>query len=277
VAIIEKPRRIQKMEEMKRPEIVNVEDFFNEYVEYFGGQVISKNVQNLVDRPNADYLFKNENIIAELKCFQKDLFNNEEDIPRIFNFLDKWEQKKLIKNEDKFKIILGSKPLPKECYNDLLIACSKTIDRVLHKANKQIQESKRTFSLPNAKGLVLLCNDGNYFIENNMFLGLIADLMGRKYMESDIDGFVYFTLNQVSRIPNSELDWSMWTPSYRLANDEVLGNFVNDLGFKFQNDFYTMKTGIVPVDKIITDDFEKGMNLIKSMKHIPKDIIYKKK
>ena len=48
------------MKELKRPEIVNVEEFFNEFVEYFGGQLISNDEQNLVDRPNADYLFKNE-------------------------------------------------------------------------------------------------------------------------------------------------------------------------------------------------------------------------
>ena len=265
------------MEEHKRPENVNVEDFFNEFVEYFGGQVISKNEQNLADRPNADYLFKNENVVAELKCFQKDLFNTEEDIPRIFNFLDKWEDKKLIDQGDKIKIILGSKQLSKECYTDLLNACTKTIDRALHKANKQIQESKQTFSIPYAKGLVLLCNDGNYFVQNDVFLELIANLMSRKYMESDIDGFVYFTHNQVSTIPNSALDWHLWVPSYRDENDEVFGSFVNELGFKFLNDFYTLKTGIKPSDKLITDDFEKGINLIKSMKHIPKDIIYKKK
>ncbi len=265
------------MEELKRPENVNVEDFFNEYVEYFGGQVISNNEQNLVDRANADYLFKDDNVIAELKCFQKDLFNNEDDIPRVFNFLNKWEEKKLIQQGDKIKIILGSKQLPKECYADLLEACTKTIDRALHKANKQIVESKRTFNIPNAKGIVLLCNDGNYFVQNDIFLGLIANIMVRKYMESDIDGFVYFTLNQVSTIPNSYLDWHLWVPSYRNENDESLVNFINKLGFKFQNDFYTMKTGIQSSDKIITDDFEKGINTIKSMKHIPKDIIYKNK
>lgn len=265
------------MEELKRPENVDVEKFFNEYVEYFGGQVISKNNQNLTDRPNADYLFKSDNVIAELKCFQKDLFNSEEDIPRIFNFLDKWEDKKLIEQEDKIKIIVGSKELPKECYTDLLNACTKTIDRALHKANKQIKESKKTFSIPNAKGLVLLCNDGNYFVQNDVFLGLVASLMSRKYMESDIDGFVYFTLNQVSTIPNNELDWHLWVPSYRDENNEDFGNFVNELGYKFQNEFYTLKTGIKPTDKLITDDFEKGINSIKSMRHIPKEIIYKKK
>lgn len=265
------------MEELSRPENVNVEDFFNEYVEYFGGQVVSKNEQNLIDRPNADYLFKNENVVAELKCFQKDLFNTEEDIPRFFSFLNKWEERKLIEQGDKIKIICGTKQLPQECYFDLLNACTKTIDRALHKANKQIQESKRTFSIPNAKGLVLLCNDGNYFVQNDIFIGLIANLMSRKYLESDIDGFVYFTLNQVSTIPNSQLDWHLWIPSYRDENDEDFGNFVNELGYKFQNDFYTLKTGIKPSDKIIIDDFEKGINTAKSMKHIPKDIIFKKK
>lgn len=265
------------MGEFKRPENVDVEDFFNEYVEYFGGQVISKNEQNLVDRANADYLFKNENVIAELKCFQKDLFNNDDDIPRIFNFLDKWEEKKLIEQSDKIKIVLGTKQLPKECYLDLLNACTKTIDRAIHKANKQISESKRTFKIPQAKGLVLLCNDGNYFVQNDVFIGLIANLMSRKYMDSDIDGFVYFTINQVATKPNSDLDWHIWVPSYRNENDKELTSFVNELGFKFLNDFYTIKTGIEATDKMITDDFEKGISTIKAMKHLPKDIIYKKK
>lgn len=265
------------MDELNRPEIVPVENFFNEYVEYFGGQVISKNEQNLADRPNADYLFRTQNVIAELKCFQKDLFNNEEDIPRLLNFLDKWEEQKLIEQSDKLGIILGAKQLPKECYLDLLNACTKTIDRVLHKANKQIKESKKTFSLPTAKGLVLLCNDGNYFVQNDTFVKLIADLMGRKYMDSDIDGFVYFTVNQTSTMPESDLDWNLWVPSYRQENDEEFGNFVNELGYKFNNDFITMKTGIPLSGKNITDDLKKGIDIIKSMAHIPKEIIFKKK
>jgi hypothetical protein len=265
------------MGDLNRPEIVNVEIFFNEYVEYFGGQVISKNEKNLDDRPNADYLFRYQNVIAELKCFQKDLFNNEEDIPRILKFLDKWEEQKVIEQGDKLGIILGSKRLPKECYVDLLNACTKTIDRILHKANKQIKESKKTFSLPTAKGLILLCNDGNYFIKNDTFIKLIADLMLRKYMDSDIDGFVYFTVNQTAKMPDSDLDWNLWVPSYRQENDEEFGEFVNELGQKFYNDFFTLKTGIALSDKYITDDIKKGIDRIKLMQYLPKEIIYKKK
>lgn len=265
------------MDELKRPEIVNVENFLNEYVEYFGGQVISKDEQNLDDRPNADYLFREQNVIAELKCFQKDLFNSEDDIPRIFIFLDKWEKQKLIRQGDKLGLLLGSKKLPTECQVDLLKACEKTIDRALHKANKQIKESKTTFSLPTSKGLVLLCNDGNYFVQNYTFIGLIANLMIRKYMNSDIDGFVYFTLNQTSIMPESNLDWCLWCPFYRQENDKEFGKFVNELGFKLNNGFYPMKTGATILEKRITDNHEKGIELIKSMTHIPKGTIYKKK
>ncbi len=265
------------MDELKRPEIVNVENFLNEYVEYFGGLVISKDEHNLDDRPNADYLFREQNVIAELKCFQKDLFNNEEDIPRFLNFLDKWEEHELIKKEDQIGHIFGARQLPTECYVDLLKACEKTIDRVLHKANKQIKESKTTFSLPTAKGLVLLCNDGNYFIQNKTFIGLITSLMSRKYMDSDIDGFVYFTINQTSTMTRSDLDWGLWCPSYRKENDKEFGDFVNELGFKLNNDFYPMKTGVPILDKVITDNHKTGVDLIKSMTHIPKEIIYKKK
>jgi len=265
------------MEELKRPAVVNVEEFFNEYVEFFGGQIISKSEQNLLDRPNADYLFKSQNVIAELKCFQKDLFNNEEDVSRMLSFLGKWEKQKLIKRGDKIKLILGQIKFPQKCYSDLVNSCIKTIDRAIYKANKQIEASKKTFSLPTAKGLVLLCNDGNYFLEHAVLIGLIANLMHRKYLESDIDGFVYFTINQVSKMPGSELDWTLWTPSYRERDDIVFANFVNELGDKFQGEFYTIKTGIKSSDKIIINDGEESVNLINKMRHIPKDEIYKRK
>ena len=75
----------------------------------------------------------------------------------------------------------------------------------------------------------------------------------------------------------AELAFKDWKKYIIDENDVDVGDFVNELGFKFQNDFYTLKTGIKPSDKLITDDFEKGMNTIKTMKHIPKDFIYKKK
>ena len=265
------------MEELKRPEAVNVEDYFSEFVEFAGGQVVSKLEQNLIDRPNADYIFKDAGVIAELKCFQKDLFNDPEDVPRLIDFLYDWEKRKLISQADKIKILYGQKGIPEECYLDLVRSCRKTVDRAIHKANKQIQETKKTFSLPKAKGLLFLANDGNYLVENAAFVGLIGDLMQKKYANSEIDGFVYLTVNQVSYIPNSDLDWSLWVPGYRSDNDTTLSDFVNALGSKFGDEYYTKKNGFPPSSKIITDDTEKGFDTVLGMKYLPKEVIYKKK
>ena len=57
---------------LNRP-IVDVESAFNEFVEEFGGELISKAVPANPEE-NADYLFRDEGVVAELKCLQKDFF-----------------------------------------------------------------------------------------------------------------------------------------------------------------------------------------------------------
>ena len=100
--------------------------------------------------------------------------------------------------------------------------------------------------------------------------------MARKYLKSEIDEVVFFTLNQAVTLPNASLDYSFWIPMYKLENDTNFGNFVNELGSKF-NDFYTDLTGIESTDKIITDDRKKGEELIRDMKYLPRELIFESK
>jgi hypothetical protein len=264
------------MEELKRPDPVDIEQSLNQFVIETGGQLVTSLFSGQITSDNADYFFDSPTVVAELKCFQKDLFNNEEDVPRFVTYLEKWKEKKLISDGDELKIIFGTKKLPNKCWTDLLASACKTIERAIHKGNKQIKETKLLLNKPNAKGLLLLCNDGNYFIQNNTFLSLICNVMIRKYLKSEIDGFVYFTYNQTSTMPNSELDWQLWAPVYRDSEDEVLPAFVNDLGAKF-NDFYTKTTGIPATIHKKIDNIEGATDMIAKMKYIPKEVIYKNK
>ena len=267
---------IMTMDEITRPNPVDVEQSFNQFVIKIGGQLVTSRVSNQIVTDNADYCFENPSVIAELKCFQKDLFNNDEDILRLFSYFEKWKAKKLINEGDEFKLILGAKKLPNECWPDLLASASKTIERAIHKGNKQIRETKLFLNKPDAKGLLLLCNDGNYFIKNNMYLSLICDILLRKYHESEIDGFVYFTYNQTSRIPESELDWQLWFPGYRDSEDKILSTFVNQMGSKF-NDYFAESTGIPTTTHKKIDSLVQAKDIIDKMKYIPKEIIYNKK
>lgn len=104
--------------------------------------------------------------------------------------------------------------LPETCIKDLINSASKTIERAIYKANKQIEETKKTFKIPNAEGIVFLINDGNYFFSNLGFWTIIANLIGRKFKGASFDVVIYLTINQPSRKKDSELDHHFWIPIY---------------------------------------------------------------
>lgn len=260
---------------MERPEPVHIENLFNTFVVQYGGELVRDVMETEPDKPNADYFFRKENVVVELKCLQKDSFNNKEDIPKFQEIINKWAEKKLIPQEDVFGILIGVKPIPECCFQDFKNAVTKTIDRIIYKANKQVGQTKIDLKTPKAKGLLLFANDGNYLYSHAEFLKIIIDLMIRKYSKDcSLNGFVYFTVNQASKIPGSDLDQHMWVPAYGSGNNKKLSEFVNDFGRKFLTDHYDN----FPNDKVIEHrevGNEEGIEILKSMKHIPKDIIYK--
>lgn len=262
------------MEELERRGPMELEPLFNGFVVEYGGDLVS----NLIPRDNvslnADYVFKKHEVIAELKCFEKDLFNDKDEGARIETLVNKWIENGWL-NDENIKDVLVT-GLPKECRTDMIKAARKTIDRIIHHANKQIIATKSLLNIPNAKGLLLLCNDGNYFLSPLQFVALICDVMQKKYMESDIDGFVYFTVNQISRSPDDEIDHRIWYPVYRKEEDP-LGDFVNELGSSFNDIYYPKVTGIPDVHRFVTDNVEEGNNQIKKMFYLPKHIVFKGK
>jgi hypothetical protein len=269
--------------EPERPFVANVEEYFSEFVDFYGGKIIEKLQENLVDRPNADYLFENPDIIAELKCFQKDVFSGEDEFPKIERLLNKWISKKKISNKQLRNYIFRGGALPKKCSEDIIELASKTIERAIYKANKQIEESKITLSKRNARGVLFLINDGNYFFNTKGFLGIISNLIRRKFITPSFDVVVYLTLNQATWKPGSELDHTFWIPIYmridengNTVEDEELFYFINDIGKKFLNDFFTLKTGQLLLGTMQIENFEEGMEEISKHNYIPKEVIYKK-
>ena len=265
------------MNEPKRPDPVDIENVFNKFVIEYGGVLVSEMMPKDYKGKNADYYFEKELVIAELKCLKKDLFRDESDKGRIFRLFDKWKAKKLIEPGDEFKILFGAKKLPVECNKDLTKAASNSIEDAIRKANRQIRDSKVLLKQPHSKGILLLANDGNYFLSHSKFLGIIGSLMSRKFIKSDIDAFVYFTVNQVAYMPDSELDWQLWIPGYRDDNGEKLGEFIKKMGHDFLHVFIPKINGVALSGHIEIDEFNEAMDAIDRMKHIPKTVAYNKK
>ncbi|MFC6999899.1 hypothetical protein [Rufibacter roseus] len=270
-------------QEFTRPFFPDVESLFSEYVEYYGGTVVEKLESYKTDRQNADFFFEHPVIVAELKTFEKDIFSEPEDIPRLMELFEKWIANGLMTGEDLKEYTFRGNQLPQKCIDDMIERASKTIERAIYKANKQIEETKKTLNKKNANGIVFLINDGNYFFTNQGFLAVISDLIGRKFKESSFDVIIYLTINQATYKEDSELDHTIWVPIYTKVDDQgetivsdELYSFVNTFGEKFLTEFLTLKTGHKPKAFKQIEGIEESIAEFNKQKFIPKDIIYKK-
>jgi hypothetical protein len=274
---------MSESQENQRPFFSDVEKLLGEYVEYYGGQIVESLEENKTDRLNADYFFKEPLIVAELKTFQKDVFAEPEDIPRIQELYGKWLSSKKMTQKQFREHAFKGKPLPPKCTQDLIERASKTVERAIHKANKQIGTTKKTLNYENANGIIFLINDGNYFFTNEGFLSIICNIIGRKFKESNFDVIIYQTINQATYKPGSELDHTVWIPIYTKVDEngetivsDELHSFVNNFGERFMTEFITLKTGQAVKEHIKIEDLEDTIEELQKHKFIPKNIIYKK-
>ena len=258
---------------MERPFVKNVEEFFTEFVKSMEGKTVIDKIGKQPAFANADYVFEKENILIELKCLEKDLFS-EKDFDRNERLFDKWLSEGKLKKVDIIPIMLVKKAIPFECLEELLQLCRNTLQTIIKKANRQLRETKKEIGNEKTEKVLLICNDGNYFLSDQQAFDVINHIHA-SLPELEIDCFVLFTVNQTSRIPNNELDWAFWAPAYNVNASDALCNFINELGKNFHN-FYCSKFGITDTEHREFPDPVKGIEAIKEHKHIPKEIIYKK-
>jgi hypothetical protein len=237
---------------LTRPDAAPVEATFNEFVVDFGGTLVGGLIPNAKEHPkNADYFFRDDDVIAELKSFEKDLFNVPEDVERIFKIIAKHRDSGAVSGYRGFRWAIGQDPIPVEYRRDMLSLARRSIEHAVRQANKQIRSTKQLLNKPDAKGIVLLANDGNHFSHPAEAVMLICQVMEAHFLDSDIDGFVYFTANTPAKVPDNARELNYWVPVYRLEHDP-LSNFVNRLGEGW-GEFYAKTIG-QQVPRFQTDD-----------------------
>lgn len=254
---------------MQPPDPISVRESFAEFVREFGGEVVDDWLSKDPNPPkNADYLFRKENVVAELKCLEKDSFNDAGDVERVGRLIQKWIKNGSVDGYTAFRWVLGQEHLPAECYREMVELTARTIKTAVRSAKKQIERMKEQLNMPQANGLLLLANDGNYFLQHQHFFGLICQVMQHPdFINSSIDGFVYFTANMPVRMPEQEREMLLWSPAYRDENNKPLSSFVNAVGAKWFS-FYQRKIGQEEVPTIQIEEFDAGIDALNSMSHL---------
>lgn len=254
---------------MQYPPYIDIEPCFDRFVASLGGNKIDDLLDKSVPLPkNADYVFASPELIVELKCFEKDLFNVEEDLERWQKHISNWEQRELLTGSDLIQFLFGGKPLPQECYRDLLSACRRTVEEALRKAKAQIKSSREVLGLPNAQALILLANDGNYFLQHGDMLALISNLMMTNFADAAISGFVYFTVNMPASLPGEERELLCWLPAYGDKASNELVQFVDRMGAEWWP-FYQRHIGQEDHSSTkISAGSKEAEQVLRSLRHI---------
>jgi hypothetical protein len=247
---------------MQEPIRIHIESSFNEFIKQFDGELVS---DLLPPNPseNADYLFRKENVVAELKCLEKDILEQDDSQSKIDALYEKWMRKGLV-GVVAGTVTINSATLPMECQRELYSFIKKPIKRAIEKANRQIKQTKAHFNRPNAAGLLFLANDGNYSLESGHIIDIARDILSRHY--SSIDAFVYLTVNMRAMYPGYHRDVNVWVPKYRSYNESLI-KWVDRMAEAWGK-YYAKKIGQdVPIHSFKAED-QKTLDFVKFIKPV---------
>ena len=222
------------MDEIKQ-KFPTLESAFNEFVKSVGGELIGDLLPSnqSVTSKNADYLSRQQNVIAELKCLQKNFYETEEDKERVYKKLETRIRNGPLTEEDVF-----NEDGALRIFETIKADIKRTLEGVFHQAKKQIKQTKDVLQMPDAKGLLFLANEGNYFYQfsTKIFTDILDELF-----ESDprsIEGYAFFATNKVTEHKQNVIIWIANSTS----KDPAYDKFVDELGRKW-SEFVSTKTG----------------------------------
>jgi hypothetical protein len=209
------------------PPRINVDLEMGRYVKAFGGQLGLDLFGHSPDFANADYVFPQDNVIAELKCLTDDKSEDEDLQKKLEELFELAIRNGHIPDPGPGRVLMETKGTPLAFQRQVYKLISKSLKRRLAKANKQIKQTKARLNRPDALGLVLLCNDGNFRLEPAQWVHAVKVALGNDF--SSINSVVQFTVNMLSTTPIMGQHANLWMsgsrPGFTAVSDEFIHRF----------------------------------------------------
>lgn len=200
------------------------EPTLDRFVKKLGGQKISEIIP-CANFENADYLFRQQNVIIELKTLESEFGDTNEFKSKLSVLIDKFAREGKLGGGPFF-----GKPYSQEFVSAFIDLFRPPLARIAKKANRQIRQSKIQLNLPDARGVLLCVNDEFRGLEPRFIKGLFGRILNGSC--SSIDGVIYHTNHYVGISP-SEYAHLLWTTMYAEGPPDWLVEFVYNLGGKW--------------------------------------------
>ena len=209
---------------------IPVELEMNACVQAFGGE-LGENLRPTVNSPkNADYVFRKDDVVAELKCLENNLFNASH-ARKLSILVQDWARQRLLPPVYGTTVMdIDLRSLPELCRQQWVGIMEKPVKRVLEEANKQIKFTKQFLNLSTAKGVLLLVNEGVPLPPQNVMYLVHEVLKSRKEDKtpifSSIDWIALFSVNRPMRLTAEQRVSHYWLPAYRELSDPKAADFL---------------------------------------------------
>lgn len=163
---------------------------------------------------NADYLFDEFGIVAELKILSLDQMHRpviKDKMTKIYREASATGQTDAIVYGE---AMVASGSFSPEYARKIGEVYRAPIQRLVQKANKQIRQTKTHLNLKDYSGLLILVNDNHGALEpQHVDWVLQGTLCNLNY--SSIDSVLYFTANLKARHPELDTDFLVWVEIHR--------------------------------------------------------------
>ena len=179
---------------------LQVEPIWQEFVRLVGGKLVADLVPEERNFENADFVFPEAQVVAELKEIRTD-FSASDAFRRSLDSL----LRRLIAEDPGWRSALfgGSREYPKWFNIEFARIFRPHVSRLLKKANRQLRETKMHFGIQAPTGVLLMVNDAFTAIGPNQVMALAADALSQAY--SSIDCLVYLTVNRYIELVGSDI------------------------------------------------------------------------
>jgi len=183
-------------------------------------------------RENADYVFRSDNAIAELKSLQQEVFTPAYHA-KLSRLAHSWRDRRLIRVFGRAKLEL--RRLPAACQLEWLRLLTLPLQtKVIAKANRQIERTKKQVNLPDAKGIVLLANDGNSSFEPYNLVVLVSQILKKMHPDgspqySSIHAVSFLSANLPISSPALPTPAFWWLNGHRPSSTEKVSKLLQKL------------------------------------------------
>lgn len=231
----------------------DVEKTWDEFARKFGGELVCDLLPGDPVFRNADYLFRADGVVCEMKTMRKDLLRSADIEAKLNKLYQQWAAQGLVPTLPAGRQKIDSKTLPEKCQKQWMNVLKLPLKGAVEKANKQIKQTKSHLDLPDARGLLLLVNDGNYSYELDVVAYLTSHLLKPRFDSSgqpksarykSIDTILYMTMNMPVLIDGAGVPGSdilSWGDFYR-DSQRVEHKFMDRLREKWW-EFLSQKIG----------------------------------